>query len=85
MTAQQNPGQEKVKHKLIVWACPVPTCERVIVFRDATPDTREFLIIHHLVDRHAWTRTEVLNYNSDLSAAAEEYVGFPTDRKGRVI
>jgi hypothetical protein len=85
MTVQHKSGQKKVKHKLIVWACPLPTCERVIVFKDADPDTREFLIVHHLVNRHAWTRTEVLNYNSELKQAAKEYLGFPTDRHGRVI
>lgn len=85
MNRQKHAGEKETAPGVMAWTCPMPSCKHVIRFRREDADTRGFLIIHHLVDRHGWTRGEVLNYDSHLSDAAEEYRGFPTDKRGRVM
>lgn len=85
MRTQQHAGGKDNADRLVVWACPLPSCDRVMVFRGEKPETRRFMIVHHLAHKHGWTRSDVLNYNDDLRDTADEYRGFPTDRHGRVM
>ena len=69
----------------MTWQCPVPGCGEETEFHNEEASVIAFLIVHHLVKRHWFTRNQVLGYDKGLRDAANEYVGFPTDRHGKLM
>ena len=61
----------------LTWQCHVPDCNEEIEFVNAEGDVIAFLVVHHLVQQHGWTRAEVLAFDEGLAEAAKEYRGFP--------
>ena len=82
-TSTQVPTAEF--HGDMVWKCPVATCGEAMEFSDEEGNVIGFLIIHHLVRHHGYSRSQVLEYDKALGEAANEYIGFPRDNHGNVI
>ena len=69
----------------MAWKCPIPECSEVMEFFNEKASVINFLIVHHLVHQHAYTRQQVLNYDAGLEDATKEYIGFPRDRHGKLM
>ena len=84
MQAQEQ-ERKQGKSKLVVWQCSVLSCQEVMVFRNEEPDVIGFLVVHHLVSKHGWTRSRVLAFDASLAGPAKEYIGVPRDRHGCIM
>ena len=87
-TAQHQVSRERLPAKVegrVTWRCPVAQCGEVMSFTNEYAEVIEFLIVHHLVSKHRYTRQQVLDYDEELGESAKEYLGFPRDTHGKVM
>lgn len=64
-------------HGSLVWKCAVPDCGETIQFTQEDGDVIAFLLVHHLVRKHGFSKRDVIAYDPGLTDGATEYVGFP--------
>ena len=69
----------------LAWKCQVPGCNEVIEFTNEEGDVIAFMIVHHLVRKHGFTRTRVLAYDEELKNVVNDYIGFPKDMHGKFL
>ena len=69
----------------MAWKCQVPGCGEVIEFVKEEADVIAFLIVHHLVKKHGFTKNRVLAYDEELGRTVDEYIGFPKDEHGKFL
>ena len=67
-------------HGSLVWECSVTGCREAIQFTQEGGDVIAFLLVHHLVHKHGFTKQDVLAYDARLKDASVEYLGFPENR-----
>ena len=63
----------------MVWKCGRPGCSETIEFFGEEADVIGFLIVHHLVQKHGFSKADVIAYDKLLRDAAAEYGGFRHD------
>jgi len=68
-------------HGSLVWKCTVLDCSETVQFTQEDGDVIAFLIVHHLVRKHGFSRRDVLAYDPALKGGAAEYVGFPEETR----
>ena len=64
----------------LVWKCTVPDCGETIQFTQEDGDVIAFLLVHHLVRKHGFSKQDVLAHDGGLKGATVEYLGFPENR-----
>ena len=67
-------------HGSLVWKCTVPDCAERIQFTQEDGHVIAFLIVHHLVRKHGFSKQDVLAHDGGLKGATVEYLGFPENR-----
>ena len=63
-------------HGSLVWKCTVPDCDETIQFTQEDGDVIAFMIVHHLVRKHGFSKRDVIAYDPALKDGAAEYVGY---------
>ncbi len=58
-----------------LWKCRVEGCREMMFFPNEDGHVIAFLILHHLVRKHGFTKEEALAYDPGLEEATAEYVG----------
>ena len=84
MTTQLTDTQAELKGH-IIWTCPVRGCREGLELTKEDADLIGFFVVHHLVQKHGFTRSEVLAYDLELRDAANEYIGFPRQSDGKLM
>jgi len=58
-----------------LWKCRVEGCKETVFFPNEDGHVIAFLVLHHLVRKHGFTKEEALAHDSGLEGATAEYVG----------
>ena len=83
MTQRTHTQAELQGH--IIWHCPVRGCHESLELTKEDADLIGFFVVHHLVQKHGFARSEVLAYDLELRDAADEYIGFPRRSDGKLM
>ena len=62
-----------------LWKCRLQGCGETIFFPNEDGHVIAFLILHHLVRKHGFTKEETLAHDPGLEGATAEYVGLASE------